>query len=45
MNGVLPGPDGKVIADPRLKSRILFTDDCSVHLQGLINKKMIKCGR
>lgn len=39
MNGVLPGLDGKVIADPRLKSRTLFMDECSVNLQGLINKQ------
>lgn len=39
MNGVLPGLDRKVVADPRLKSRILFTDECSVHLQGLIYKQ------
>lgn len=28
-----------MIANPRIKSRILFTDECSVHLQGLINKQ------
>lgn len=39
MNVVLPGLDGKVIADPILKSRILFTDECSVHFQGLIYKQ------
>lgn len=28
-----------MIAKARIRSRILFTDECSVHLQSLINKQ------